>query len=160
MQTELWTFKDYQSGNCDLSMVNMPKPEQSEDSPPVEINQQSLAEMASERGISLRDAEEAALLMLEKDAETFARRNPTIFLDLQRVQRLAKAAQLEQQQSLGQLSARKLYALPGGDTWFRVIAGVQKHVSADCFQRILAEWGIDPEELVEMIEAGELLDDD
>lgn len=152
MKNESWTFEDYQKGDCSLAMVNTikviqsPVPEQLPEQPPDDSEWTD-------------DVYASELAAYRRDGDSYRRNNATNLNKLIELGEKNKALRLSASARLADLTATKLKAMDDRAIWLKVIMGVQQNVEPEQFDAILTAWGIDPAQLLEMVESGELTDD-
>ena len=105
MQNELWTFRDYQNGNCELHMVNTPKPEPD---PPAD-QEQSPAPGAEQLPFEPLTRERRKQLLQELTDKLLieAHQNPMAFADDASTQ-LNKLLDLAGKQDAGAVDVRQI----------------------------------------------------
>lgn len=171
---ELWTQTDFELGICARGQIGQPVeygppvgvaygdagaapgtaaaagttgPENAEPEPLVLTS--AAAALARERGIAATDAEGLALIMLEVDPEGFARRNPTLYMDIMRSQRVERLAAAQHAQQLADLASGKIKALSTRQIVDKMIQGLFVE-GAEAQARTLERWGISADELAEL----------
>ena len=156
-----WSNSDLSLGLCSESEVGTkkPAPEQSPDQQP----EQSLDDDARvkaaciEHNVDINDIPAVTRLMFKLWPYSFSKTHGALVrAEADRVE-ADKALRQARDATLAELTATKLRGMTTQGIWLKVVAGVQRHTSAEQFERILGEWGISPAELAEMIEAGELI---
>jgi len=163
--TFVWSASDAKNGWCTPEQGGTPAPKGpatisttvSIGGVPVETKEimrvpTAATTLARERGIAATDAEGLALLMLETDPEGFARRNPTVYLDIMKSQRIERIAQAQQAQQLADLASGKIKALSTRQIIDKMIQALFEE-GPETQARVLAKWDISAEDLHELGEA-------
>jgi len=163
--TFVWSASDAKNGWCTPEQVGTPAPKGpatisttvSIGGVPVETKEimrvpTAATTLARERGIAATDAEGLALLMLETDPEGFARRNPTVYLDIMKSQRIERIAQAQQAQQLADLASGKIKALSTRQIVDKMVQALFAE-GPEAQARILERWDISADDLAELGEA-------
>lgn len=155
-----WTSSDVSLGLCDDEMVGTPKPLNADSEIAAAVDQMealddpTILRICRDRGIDPHDAEGKARIMLEIAPVEFARKMPTMYMDMVKQQRIEKATQSAEAATLAKLSATRLRGMDDQDILLAFVNGILAEAE-DVRERILKRMDIDITGLKEMILEGE-----
>lgn len=157
-EVALWTEKDASNGWCKSEQIGTPVLNQSpEFAAPDDItalDDPTILRICRDRGIDPHDAEGKARIMLEIAPVEFARKMPTMYMDMIKHQRIEKATQSAEAATLAKLSATRLRGMDDQVILLAFVNGILAEAD-DVRERIMARMDIDLAGLKEMIEEGE-----